>query len=102
MSKSIVQDRRARIGSIPTTRSATPMARIAAKDRREALIAAAIRVMVREGVTKTTTRKIVQEAGMNLGAFHYCFTSREELLQEVITRITDASLGAAQETIASG
>jgi AcrR family transcriptional regulator len=78
------------------------MARIAAKDRREALIAAAIRVMVREGVAKTTTRKIVEEAGMNLGAFHYCFTSREELFQEVIIRINDASLGAAQETIGSG
>jgi AcrR family transcriptional regulator len=70
---------------------------MAMKDRREALIAAAVRVMVREGVTKTTTRAVVNEADMPLGVFHYCFNSREELLQEVITRMTDASVTAAKE-----
>ncbi|MEU6904211.1 TetR family transcriptional regulator [Streptomyces coeruleorubidus] len=73
------------------------MTRMAMKDRREALIAAAVRVMVREGVTKTTTRAVVNEADMPLGVFHYCFNSREELLQEVITRMTDASVTAAKE-----
>ncbi|MPY55960.1 TetR/AcrR family transcriptional regulator [Streptomyces spongiae] len=63
---------------------------MAAKDRREELIAAAFRVMIREGVTKATTRAIVNEAKMPLGVFHYCFNSREELLQEVITRFTDS------------
>ncbi|WP_443232851.1 TetR/AcrR family transcriptional regulator [Streptomyces sp. 2A115] len=73
---------------------------MAAKDRREALIGAAIRVMVRDGVTKATTRAIVNEAGMPLGVFHYCFDSREELLQQVITRITDSSSAAARKTFA--
>jgi AcrR family transcriptional regulator len=76
------------------------MTRMAMKDRREALIAAAIRVMVREGVTKTTTRAVVNEAGMALGVFHYCFNAREELLQEVITRMTDASVAAAKDAFA--
>ncbi|WP_318218972.1 TetR/AcrR family transcriptional regulator [Streptomyces sp. SCL15-6] len=76
------------------------MARMAMKDRREALIAAAIRVMVRDGVTRTTTRAVVNEAGMPLGVFHYCFNAREELLQEVITRMTDASAAAAREAFA--
>jgi AcrR family transcriptional regulator len=76
------------------------MARMAAKDRREELIAAAIRVMVRDGVSKSTTRAIVKEAGMPLGVFHYCFRSRDELLHEVITRITDSSAAAARQAFA--
>ena len=73
------------------------MSRMAAKDRREELIAAALRVMVREGVAKATTRAIVDEAKMPLGVFHYCFTSREELLQEVIGRFTDGAGAAARK-----
>lgn len=65
------------------------MARMALRERREELIAAAIRVVTREGVAKTTTRSIVREAGMTLGVFHYCFDSREDLLEQVITRTTD-------------
>ena len=72
------------------------MSRMAAKDRREELIAAAVRVMVREGVAKTTTRAVVNEAKMPLGVFHYCFNSREELLQEVITRLTDSGVAKAR------
>jgi AcrR family transcriptional regulator len=76
------------------------MARMALKDRREELIAAAMKVMGREGVAKTTTRAIVQEAGMTLGVFHYCFDSREQLLEEVITRITDRQVAAARQAFA--
>lgn len=76
------------------------MARMAAKDRREALIAAAIRVMVRDGVAKATTRAIVNEADMPLGVFHYCFDSREDLLDEVITRFTNSSGAAARKAFA--
>ncbi len=78
------------------------MARMAAKDRREELIAAAFRVMVRDGVTKATTRAIVNEAKMPLGVFHYCFSSREELLQEVLTRFTARSADAARNALQEG
>ncbi|MDO0929557.1 TetR/AcrR family transcriptional regulator [Streptomyces sp. TG1A-8] len=75
---------------------------MAAKDRREELIAAAFRVMVRDGVTKATTRAIVNEAKMPLGVFHYCFKSREELLQEVLARFTDRSTEAARKAFQEG
>ncbi|MFF7388948.1 TetR/AcrR family transcriptional regulator [Streptomyces scabiei] len=75
---------------------------MAAKDRREELIAAAFRVMVRDGVTKATTRAIVSEAKMPLGVFHYCFSSREELLQEVLTRFAARSAEAARNAISEG
>lgn len=76
------------------------MPRMALKDRREELIEAAIRVMLRDGVVKTTTRAIVGEADMTLGVFHYCFDSREQLLEEVITRITDRISAAARQAFA--
>ncbi|MGW4379858.1 TetR/AcrR family transcriptional regulator [Kitasatospora sp. NPDC004531] len=63
------------------------MTRRSADERREQLIEAAIRVMIRDGVAKATTRAVVAEAGLPLGAFHYCFRSKEELLQSVIERI---------------
>lgn len=56
------------------------MARIPVAERREALIAAAVRVMERDGVAETTTRKIAAEADMPLASLHYAFTSRGELI----------------------
>lgn len=63
------------------------MSRRSADERREQLIDAAIRVMIRDGVAKATTRAVVAEAGLPLGAFHYCFRAKEQLLQSVIERI---------------
>ncbi|MFE0701040.1 TetR/AcrR family transcriptional regulator [Streptomyces sp. NPDC058872] len=68
------------------------MTRLSADERREQLVEAAIRVMIRGGVARTTTRAVVTEAGVPLGAFHYCFRSKEELLQSVIERITRRTL----------
>ncbi|MFI1658242.1 TetR/AcrR family transcriptional regulator [Streptomyces sp. NPDC020472] len=63
------------------------MTRHSADERREQLVEATIRVMIRDGVGKATTRAIVAEAGLPLGAFHYCFRSKRELLHGVIERI---------------
>ncbi|CAM5535377.1 TetR/AcrR family transcriptional regulator [Streptomyces tanashiensis] len=71
------------------------MTRRSADERREQLVEAAIRVMIRDGVARTTTRAVVSEAGLPLGAFHYCFRSKEELLHSVIERITLRSLAPA-------
>ncbi|MDH6622666.1 AcrR family transcriptional regulator [Streptomyces sp. LBL] len=65
------------------------MPRMAANDRRAELLEAAIRVMARDGVAKATTRAIVNEAGMTLGAFHYCFTSRAQMLELVTETLTE-------------
>ncbi|WP_280885342.1 TetR/AcrR family transcriptional regulator [Streptomyces sp. LBL] len=62
---------------------------MAANDRRAELLEAAIRVMARDGVAKATTRAIVNEAGMTLGAFHYCFTSRAQMLELVTETLTE-------------
>ncbi|MGW8761513.1 TetR/AcrR family transcriptional regulator [Streptomyces sp. NPDC055815] len=78
------------------------MTRRSADERREQLVEAAIRVMIRDGVAKTTTRAVVSEAGLPLGAFHYCFRSKEELLHSVIERITLRSVAPATASPAEG
>ncbi|MEZ0492931.1 TetR/AcrR family transcriptional regulator [Kineococcus sp. TBRC 1896] len=51
--------------------------------KRDELIAAAARVMSREGVAATTTRRIAEEARVPLGTVHYWFATKDELLREV-------------------
>ncbi|MFT4284054.1 MAG: TetR family transcriptional regulator [Protaetiibacter sp.] len=70
--------------------------------RREALVQAAVRVIARGGVAAATTRAVVAEAKMPLGAFHYVFTSRDELLSEVVRTITDGERMAAELALPEG
>lgn len=70
------------------------MARMSAEERRHALVEAAIEVMKRRGVANTSTRDIVAEAGMQIGVFHYCFESKEQLVRAVMARITERSYSA--------
>ncbi|AYF97494.1 TetR/AcrR family transcriptional regulator [Protaetiibacter intestinalis] len=76
--------------------------RMSYEDRRQALVQAAIRVIARGGVPAATTRAIVAEARMPLGAFHYVFASRDELLSEVVRTITDGERIAAELALPAG
>ncbi|MFC4943388.1 TetR/AcrR family transcriptional regulator [Pseudonocardia sp. GCM10023141] len=78
------------------------MARVSAEVRREELVEAAIRVMARDGVAAATTRAIVAEAGMQLGFFSYCFTSKHELFLQVIETINRRNLLAGLSVIEPG
>src|SRR5438552_2040265 len=75
------------------------MARMSAADRRALLVDAAIEVMCREGAAHTTTRAIVAEAGMQIGVFHYCFRSKEELVLEVMTTLGRRTYAAVNEVL---
>ena len=74
------------------------MSRIPATERRAALAQAALVVIARDGVAAATTRAIVAEAGMPLASFHYAFTSRDELLSDVIELVV---AGEGSATFAS-
>ncbi len=76
-----------------------PLARIAVADRRRELVNAAVRVIALHGVGAATTRAIVAEAGMSLASFHYAFTSRDELLEEVIAVVTEEEKVTAEATL---
>jgi DNA-binding transcriptional regulator YbjK len=69
--------------------------RMAALERRERLVQAALRVIAREGVAAATTRAIVAEAGMPLASFHYVFHSRDELIADLIRYVVDHEALAA-------
>lgn len=59
---------------------------IAADDRRRLIIDAAIEVMAKEGLARTTTRRIAEKADAPLGALHYCFRNKAELMDLVAER----------------
>ncbi|MEU9866076.1 TetR/AcrR family transcriptional regulator [Streptomyces sp. NPDC047971] len=75
------------------------MSRLPLAERRRQLTEAAIRAMTRDGVPRTTTRSIVAEAGVSLSVFHYCFDSKQALLESVITTITDHYVGVVKEAL---
>lgn len=77
------------------------MVRLAISERRELLIAAAWRVMTRDGVAAATTRAICAEADMPQSAFHYCFDTRSDLLRIVVTSRLPEHLKLAMAAIDS-
>ncbi|MET9576390.1 TetR/AcrR family transcriptional regulator [Streptomyces sp. DT199] len=75
------------------------MARLPSAERRRQLTEAAIRAMARDGVPRTTTRSIAAEAGVSLSVFHYCFDSKQQLIESVITTITEHYVTVVKEAI---
>ncbi|MFJ3670781.1 TetR/AcrR family transcriptional regulator [Streptomyces sp. NPDC090106] len=75
------------------------MARMPSAERRRQLTEAAIRAMARDGVARTTTRSIAAEAAVSLSVFHYCFDSKQELIESVITTITDHYVTIVREAL---
>ncbi|MFG2775152.1 TetR/AcrR family transcriptional regulator [Streptomyces sp. NPDC048350] len=75
------------------------MSRMPLTERRRQLTEAAIRAMTRDGVPRTTTRSIAAEAGVSLSVFHYCFDSKQALLESVITAITDHYVGTVKKAL---
>jgi AcrR family transcriptional regulator len=65
--------------------------------RRDDLIAAATKVIVRDGVAAATTRRIAAEAGVPLGTVHYWFASKDDLL----TAVVEAVLGDLESAVAA-
>ena len=59
------------------------MARVPTAERRLQFVRSAARVIAQDGLAAATTRRIAAEAGAPLASLHYCFRSKDELLQEV-------------------
>lgn len=74
------------------------MTRIAVDDRRRLLVEAAARVVARDGMAEASTRAITTEAGMPRGTFHYCFRSKDELLEALVRRHVKDMVDAACAT----
>lgn len=63
------------------------MAYLANEDRREMIIDATVHVIAQMGLPKATTRRIAEQAESSLGALHYCFRGKDDLLAAVLERI---------------
>ncbi|WP_082105559.1 TetR/AcrR family transcriptional regulator [Demequina subtropica] len=72
------------------------------EDRREALVAAALAVVERDGLGGASARAVVAEAGMPLGALHYAFPSLDHLLAATLDAVTDQERLAAEAPISAG
>lgn len=59
------------------------MARVPTAERRLQFVRSAARIIAHDGLTAATTRRIASEAGAPLASLHYCFRSKDELLDEV-------------------
>jgi AcrR family transcriptional regulator len=75
------------------------------EEKRGEILAAAVRVLARDGIAETTTRKIALEAGVNQAMLRYYFGSKDELLFAVLqemmrqTREIAQAAASAQEDI---
>jgi AcrR family transcriptional regulator len=59
------------------------VAYLAAEERRQSIIEAATDVIAAEGLERATTRRIAERANAPLGALHYCFKNKDELIMSV-------------------
>ncbi|MCE0763279.1 TetR family transcriptional regulator [Pseudonocardia kujensis] len=72
------------------------MVRIAADDRRQRFIEAAVHVISEHGVGGATTRRIAAAADAPLASIHYCFNTKQDLLVAVFQHV-DALIFEAVE-----
>lgn len=62
------------------------MTYLSAEQRRQSIVDAAIAVIAEEGLAGATTRRIAERAKAPLGALHYCFRNKNELIELVAER----------------
>ena len=74
------------------------MARIAVADRREALLAAAVRTIAARGVARASVRDIAAAAEMPPASFHYVFDSRDAMLGQLAGALV---AGQREQVVAS-
>lgn len=65
------------------------MSRVSLGERSQQFVEAASRVIAREGLSAATTRRIAAEANAPLASLHYCFHSKDALLNEVYRYLSD-------------
>lgn len=75
---------------------------ISAEQRRRDLIDAAIRVSAEVGLAAASTRAICAEAGVQQSVFHYCFSSKEELLRELTREVVAGMVETAVASLDPG
>jgi AcrR family transcriptional regulator len=71
-------------------------------DRREAIIDAALAVMLRKGIAATTVRDVAQEMGTSSGLIHHYFESMDDLLAAAFDRAATQDLDLTKTAMLGG
>lgn len=78
------------------------MTRMSAQERREAIIAATLQVMISKGLASTTVRDVAQQMGTSSGLIHHYFASMDDLLAAAFERAASQDLEFTQQAMAAG
>lgn len=78
------------------------MARMTATGRREAIVDAALVVMLDKGLAATTVRDVAQQMGTSSGLIHHYFSSMDDLLAAAFERAARSDLDATREAMSRG
>ncbi|HKX73946.1 MAG TPA: TetR family transcriptional regulator C-terminal domain-containing protein [Acidimicrobiia bacterium] len=76
------------------------MARMSPRDRRQAIVDAALAVALRKGLAATTVRDVAGEMGTSSGLIHHYFDSMDEVLAEAFAQAAGQDLAATVEAMA--
>lgn len=68
------------------------MPRISSEQRRRALLDAAIELLLEQGPTALTARRIAERAGASVASVHYAFRDMDEMLKLVASEVIAAGL----------
>ena len=71
------------------------MGHVPAEQRRQQLVAAAFRVVARDGVAAASTRRIASEAKVPAAVVHYCFHSVDELIDALMVVVFEEAASVA-------
>lgn len=77
-------------------------AHVPVAERRRQLTEAALQVMRRDGAWSLTTRAVATEAGLPLGAVHYAYGSKAELIASVLEADIESAAAVVREALAAG
>jgi AcrR family transcriptional regulator len=72
------------------------------QDRREAIVDAALAVMLRKGIAATTVRDVAQEMGTSSGLIHHYFASMDDLLASSFERAATQDLELTSTAMSDG
>ena len=70
------------------------------QDRRELIVATAAEMFARKGIRSTTVREIGDAVGVLSGSLYHYFTSKDEIVKEILTGFLDAILARYKEVTA--
>jgi DNA-binding transcriptional regulator YbjK len=86
---------------VSTPATAAPARSEHGAERRAAILAATVRLLVRDGLAAVTHRAVAREAGVPLAATTYYFESKDELVTEALAILVADEIGRVSERAAA-